>query len=217
MRNGVEVIDCVIYGNPNNIQYPQVRISQPYISSTNNESSVEVKESSVKDNESSDEPISIRKRQAPYYSKVDDCPENSYCLSYSGSVTLSGSVLARPTGFCCPMPRLRCPTGRPYQNANGCFNCPDNYFCFYARPNTAGVCCPKPCMNSNEVFVRGQCLGPAKLGDLCYTDSQCSSTMSRCLPNPSLSGGVNQLGRCTCPPGSTSSNGVCSRKCFLKS
>lgn len=166
-----------------------------------------------------------KKRQVIYppttIQKMDNCPASSYCMGYNDQPTLGPSGVPKITGVCCPEPKLVCPAGTSVALINSCQNClaspnccPDNYFCHTTAHSSSGICCPKPCANSNEMYINGQCLSAAKIGEACVNDEQCAQAKGKCLPTQSTGNIGVVAGRCACSQGMAATNGICTRRVF---
>uniref|UniRef100_A0AC35TXA1 EB domain-containing protein n=1 Tax=Rhabditophanes sp. KR3021 TaxID=114890 RepID=A0AC35TXA1_9BILA len=137
------------------------------------------------------------------------CPHDFYCVAVF-EVPKSPHLYE---GFCCPTPKNKdpvCPVGE---------NCPfDQYYCHIDRMHgTKEICCPKPCISPDDVYIEGQCQPTAFYGERCFHSHQC-------MGQKKLSG-INNIehlldaigtmecmsGVCGCPTGWIHEEGACKK------
>ncbi|CAD5229662.1 unnamed protein product [Bursaphelenchus okinawaensis] len=158
----------------------------------------------------------VSERQAP-----KNCPSQYYCVPIF-DIPRQADLFQ---GFCCPLPspeRPVCPVGHAHTSSQppdyGCAQCPWDHYCHTDNVATKKkICCPKPCLSPEDVFIDGQCYPIAYHGDSCFMSEQCVGKV------PALSG--SSLNRaefesaemecsrniCQCPNGFLFVDGQCRR------
>ncbi|KAI1723673.1 hypothetical protein DdX_03843 [Ditylenchus destructor] len=147
-------------------------------SSSKEESSMEDSLSKSIEGENKTYRLKRSKRWKPT-SRSDEkpCPNQYYCVALF-------DLPRRPNfyqGFCCPIPqpdRPQCPVGQPHDSSHpprfGCENCPWDHYCHRDEMSTQmEICCPKPCLSPEDVYVDGQCYPRAYHGHACTVSEQC--------------------------------------------
>lgn len=155
-----------------------------------------------------------------FYSPTKDksCPSHYYCVPVF-------DVPKKPNlyqGFCCPLPQPDipvCPVGNPHISSSspdyGCSECPMDHYCHQDSVATKKeICCPKPCISPEDVYVDNQCYPIAYHGDSCTVSQQC---VGKFAPRSveSIHEELNEMecvkGICECPKGFLNDNGYCKR------
>lgn len=112
----------------------------------------------------------------------DNCPSSHYCYIY-------GYFGLENRGHCCPKPPPKCPAGDPHPTAScaaGSPACPYNtHVCLNVGVvGTFGtadqICCPKPCVGMDKIYVQDQCLPSRHFGEECQFNEQCKQLNGIC-------------------------------------
>ncbi|KHN75384.1 Barrier-to-autointegration factor 1 [Toxocara canis] len=88
-------------------------------------------------------------------------------------------------------------------------NCPPGYYCvpvfdIPGRNLVYQICCPKPCVSVDDIYMNGECYPNAHLGESCSFPEQCVA-----MGNPPNEAPVCVQGMCTCPHGYRAVDGKC--------
>ncbi|TKR80455.1 hypothetical protein L596_014526 [Steinernema carpocapsae] len=169
-----------------------------------------------------EEESQIEKRSAENVELLSDlmttCPNDHYCVPVF-DVPKEPSLYQ---GFCCPIPTPNnptCPVGNAHESSShpdyGCRACPSTHFCHSDRVATdKQICCPKPCVSLEDVYINGQCYPIAFHGDSCFMSEQCVGKNNgyRNRADVGISDDMLCLkGVCQCPKGYHHSDGLCKR------
>lgn len=153
---------------------------------------------------------------------TEDCPDTHYCVPVF-DVPKTPNLYQ---GFCCPKPSKNvpvCPVGLPHHSSIGpnfgCTNCPfDQYYCHQdSLYGSKDICCPKPCVSPEDVYIDGNCYPIAFYGDSCIFDDQCMGRkkINKILTTTSLFDMINTMSCikniCSCPPGWLHEDGACTK------
>uniref|UniRef100_A0A7E4V0F2 EB domain-containing protein n=1 Tax=Panagrellus redivivus TaxID=6233 RepID=A0A7E4V0F2_PANRE len=160
---------------------------------------------------------------SPRRTESGRCPSNYYCVPVF-DIPKKANLYQ---GFCCPMPAPDipvCPVGLPHVSSAapnyGCSECPMDHFCHKDSIATQKeICCPKPCVSPEDVYVEGQCYPIAYYGDSCHVSQQCVGKFASAKSNSdNEASGLEEIndmtcrkGICECPKGYLVDNGVCKR------
>uniref|UniRef100_A0A0N5C0M2 Serpentine receptor class gamma n=1 Tax=Strongyloides papillosus TaxID=174720 RepID=A0A0N5C0M2_STREA len=153
---------------------------------------------------------------------TEDCPDTHYCVPVFDTPKTPNLY----QGFCCPKPSKNipiCPVGLPHHSSIGpnfgCANCPfDQYYC-HSDPlyGSKDICCPKPCVSPEDVYIDGNCYPIAFYGESCLFDDQCMGRkkLTKIIPPTSLFDMINAMdcikNICSCPPGWIHEDGACTK------
>uniref|UniRef100_A0A0N4Z912 EB domain-containing protein n=1 Tax=Parastrongyloides trichosuri TaxID=131310 RepID=A0A0N4Z912_PARTI len=153
---------------------------------------------------------------------TEDCPDTHYCIPVFDSPKTPNLY----QGFCCPKPSRNipvCPVGLPHHSSIGpdfgCSNCPfDQYYCHSdSLYGSKEICCPKPCVSPEDVYIEGNCYPIAFYGDSCMFDDQCMGRkkVTKISSVDSLFNMINTMdcikNVCSCPPGWLHEDGACTK------
>uniref|UniRef100_A0A914XUZ0 EB domain-containing protein n=1 Tax=Panagrolaimus superbus TaxID=310955 RepID=A0A914XUZ0_9BILA len=166
--------------------------------------------------------LSPRRSSSTSSSDIKRCPSNYYCVAVF-------DLPKQPNlyqGFCCPIPAPDipvCPVGIPHVSSSppdyGCAECPFDHFCHKDSIAThKEICCPKPCVSPDDVYVDGQCYSIAYHGDSCHVPEQCIGKFAgstKTGEEESIHEEIHEMecrkGICECPKGWLIDNGLCKR------
>uniref|UniRef100_A0A914R141 EB domain-containing protein n=1 Tax=Panagrolaimus davidi TaxID=227884 RepID=A0A914R141_9BILA len=165
--------------------------------------------------------IALSPKRSSMASSTDTkrCPSNYYCVAVF-------DIPKQPNlyqGFCCPLPSPDtpiCPVGNSHVSSSapdyGCAECPFDHFCHKDSIAThKEICCPKPCVSPDDVYVDGQCYSIAYHGDSCYVAEQCIGKFAGTNGQGSIHEEIHEMecrkGICECPKGYIADNGLCKR------
>ncbi|CAD5234147.1 unnamed protein product [Bursaphelenchus xylophilus] len=129
------------------------------------------------------EPLSREIESMVFMDAVDEsqkgknCPNQYYCVPIF-DIPKQADLFQ---GFCCPLPspeRPVCPVGHSHPSSQppnyGCKDCPWDHYCHVDNVATKKrICCPKPCLSPEDVYIDGQCYPIAYYGDTCFLPEQC--------------------------------------------
>ncbi|KAK0420912.1 hypothetical protein QR680_014961 [Steinernema hermaphroditum] len=168
---------------------------------------------------STDPEIDVAPIQKRSVEMATSCPQDHYCVPVF-------DIPKEPNlyqGFCCPIPTPNnptCPVGNAHESSShpdyGCQSCPSmTHFCHSDRVGTdKQICCPKPCVSLEDVYIDGQCYPIAYHGDSCFVSEQCVGKNNGYRNRADI--GVSEdmqcvRGVCECPKGYHHSDGLCKR------
>jgi len=103
------------------------------------------------------------------------CPPHYYCVALYDDPRQTNIY----HGFCCPIPdpyKPQCPVGVPHESSKspnyGCSACPWDHYCHLDGMVTQiEICCPKPCISPEDLYVDGQCYPMQRYGEKCSVSS----------------------------------------------
>ncbi|VDM40233.1 unnamed protein product [Toxocara canis] len=150
------------------------------------------------------DPVTAASKERPTH----NCPPGYYCVPV---FDIPGRNLVYQ-GFCCPSPVEQwpvCPVGIAHKSSIapffGCDSCPADHFCHRDTVVTnKEICCPKPCVSVDDIYMNGECYPNAHLGESCSFPEQCVA-----MGNPPNEAPVCVQGMCTCPHGYRAVDGKC--------
>ncbi|CAJ0950256.1 unnamed protein product, partial [Mesorhabditis belari] len=161
--------------------------------------------------------VSPQENATMFDAQRDDCQMGFYCVPVFDDPQKPGFY----QGFCCPNPIPRepaCPVGKSHSSSQmptfGCADCPDDHYCHRDTVSTEKeICCPKPCVSLEDLYVDGQCYPMAYNGDSCFIDDQCVAQ-----PNKKAEQDASETAKlrcvqaiCGCPSGFSYTDGECKR------